>query len=414
MAMIVIADDQATNREFLATLLRYVGHQTVEATNGDEALRIIRAEQPDLLISDIVMPSMDGFELVRNLRADAQFASTRVIFCTATYLEDRARDLARACGVEHILLKPMEPQKVLMVVNEALGSQVQVSIAPSAAFERQHLNLVNDKLVEKVAELEILNAELERRVEARTAELATANARLREINALKDKFVAITSHDLRSPLAAIQNMVEIMLDEGQDLPEDPHRRYLGHIYDSTKHLTRLVSRLLDLADLESGRVQLELTQLYASQVAQQAVETLRASAEAKGIALLVVVEPGEQPIAADWMKLSQMIGNLIGNAIKFTPTGGRITVSTTSEPDEARICVADTGVGIPAEMLSQLFEKSHLVHTRGTSGEPGTGLGLTIVSELAALHGGRVEVTSEVARGSAFTVHLPANMEYKL
>jgi signal transduction histidine kinase len=411
MATILIADDQATNRDFLVTLLGYAGHRIVEAIDGVEALAMVRAEQPDLVIADIVMPCMDGFELVRNLRTDPLFAPTRVIFCTATYLEDEARDLARACGVVHVLIKPVEPQMVLDVVKKELGGHAPTPAAALTGFEREHLGLVTNKLVEKVAELEALNAELERRVEARTAELATANARLREINALKDKFVAVTSHDLRSPLAAIQNMVEIMLEEADTLPEDPHRRFLGHIYDSTKHLTRLVTRLLDLADLESGRVQLEAIELYAGRVAEQAIESLRASAEAKDIALLLVVEPAEQPIAADWMKLSQIVGNLIGNAIKFTPAGGQITVTVASSPAEARISVADTGVGIPAEMLSQLFEKSHLAHTRGTIGERGTGLGLTIVSELAALHGGRVEVTSEVGRGSAFTVHLPAGME---
>jgi signal transduction histidine kinase len=348
------------------------------------------------VISDIVMPTMDGFELVRQLRADAQLARTRVIFCTATYLEDKARDLAQAWGVAYVLTKPMEPQMVLNVVNAALGNAAPALIAPSAELEREHLGLVTNKLVEKVAELAALNAELERRVEARTAELAIANARLREINALKDKFVAVTSHDLRAPLAAIQNMIEIMIDEGEVLPEEPHRRFLGHIYDSTKHLTKMVTRLLDLANLESGRVQ------------RHAIESLRASADAKDIALALVVEPGEQSLTADWMKLSQIVTNLIGNAIKFTPAGGRITVTIASEPTGTRIGVVDTGVGIPGETLPQLFEKSRLFHTRGTAGERGTGLGLTIVAELAALHGGRIEAASEAGRGSTFTVHLPA------
>lgn len=408
MATIVIADDQASNREFLATLLGYAGHQIFMAADGAEALAVVRAQRPDLLISDIVMPAMDGFELVRTLRVDPQLARTRVIFCTATYLEDNAHDLARACGVSHILIKPMEPQAVLDLVNEALGGHPPSPISAPVEFERKHLGLVSNKLVEKVAELESLNAELEDRVEARTAELAAANARLRELNMLKDRFVAVTSHDLRSPLAAIQSMVEIILHDETPLPEQPHRRLLGYIYDSAQQLTRLVSRLLDLAELESGNVRLELTRLYLSQIAAQSIDALSASAAAKAITIELISAPDEQPLMADWTRLTQIVGNLIGNAIKFTPAGGSIIVTIASGPDGTHLAVADTGVGMTAEVCSQLFGKARLIHTPGTANEHGSGLGLTIVAELVALHGGQIEVTSEPGRGSRFTVYLPA------
>src|SRR6185295_4450998 len=153
--------------------------------------------RPDLVIVDILMPEMDGFEFVRQLRADPSIALTRVVFYTATYLEAETRELARACGVEHVIVKPAEPHVIFDIVRAVLDIDEPAPMPPLASeFDREHGRLLLDKLSQKVNELEALNAELEQRVEARTAELATANARLQELNRLKDELMAIASHDL--------------------------------------------------------------------------------------------------------------------------------------------------------------------------------------------------------------------------
>lgn len=409
MATILILDDRPANREFLVTLLGYAGYSLLEADDAETALASVRAALPDLVIADVLMPGMDGFEFVRELRADPAIASTRVIFYTATYLEAEARALAEACGVMHLLTKPAEPQQILETVQLALGEDVRAKPPPpNHEFERDHQRLLVDKLAQKVDELETLNAELEQRVAARTADLAEANTRLHELNMFKDNLLAITSHDLRSPLGAIQNMAEILLED-EDLPDDLRRRLTRNIYDSTHHLIDMVTKLLDLSRLEAGRVELEPIDLLASQVARQSIQALQASAEAKAITTQLVVEPGEQSLSADWMKLSQIMGNLLSNAIKFTPNGGQITVTVGPAPGGVRVSVADTGLGIPNDQLPVLFEKFRQVHTRGTADERGSGLGLAIVRELVDLHGGRIEVMSEPRRGSTFVVHLPAD-----
>ena len=408
MATILILDDRPANREFLVTLLGYAGYSLLEADDAEAALASVRAAPPDLVIADVLMPGVDGFEFVRQLRADPAIANTRVIFYTATYLEAEARALAEACGVMHLLTKPAEPQQILETVQLALGEDVRATPPPpNHEFERDHQRLLVDKLAQKVDELETLNVELEQRVAARTADLAEANTRLHELNVFKDNLLAIASHDLRSPLGAIQNMAEILLED-EDLPDDLRRRLTRNIYDSTHHLIDMVSKLLDLSRLEAGRVELEPIDLLASQVARQSIEALQASAEAKSIATQLVVEPGEQLLSADWMKLSQIMGNLLSNAIKFTPSGGQITVTVGPAPAGVRVSVADTGLGIPNDQLPGLFEKFRQVHTRGTADERGSGLGLAIVRELVDLHGGTIEVTSEPQRGSTFVVHLPA------
>lgn len=263
-----------------------------------------------------------------------------------------------------------------------------------------------NKLAQKVDELETLNAELEQRVQERTAELAEANTHLIELNALKDDFLAITSHDLRSPLGAIQNMAELLLEDSA-LPDPTRRRLTENIYELSRRQIELVSRLLDLARLEAGKADLEMADLYASDVAQQAIDLLRFSAQAKGIDLQLVVEPHELPVQADWMKLSQVVNNLLSNAIKFTGTGGQVVVTVGPERAGMRISVADNGLGIPAEQLPFLFEKFKQVHTLGTANERGSGLGLAIVRQLVELHSGSINVASERQRGSTFTVHLP-------
>lgn len=407
MATILVLDDRATNREFLVTLLSYAGHSTLEAADAKTALDLARSAHPDLVIADVLMPMIDGFDFVRQMRNESVIASTRVIFYTATYMEAETRALAEACGVTHMLTKPTEPELILETVQAALGMETpppQVALADE--FEREHQRLVLNKLTQKVDELEALNSELEERVAARTAELADANNRLRELNALKDNLLAMVSHDLRSPLGGILNTTELLLMEA-DISEDV--RYLTQsIYQSARQMIDMVSKLLDLSRIEAGKVALEPSELRASAVAQQALETFRISAQAKSISTRLAVAPGEPLLYADWTKLSQILNNLLSNAIKFTPPGGQVTVSVAPEPGGVQVAVADTGLGIPPEDLPHLFEKFRQIHLRGTADERGSGLGLAIVRQLAELHGGRIEISSQVGHGSTFTLHLPS------
>lgn len=169
MATILIVDDRPPNREFLVTLLGYGGHRLLEAADGAEGLTVARAERPDLVIADILMPTMDGYEFVRQLRADPAVADTRVIFCTAHYHEPEARSLAAACGVRDVLTKPCEPEEVLRVVESALSGVLDTVPAPSQAdelsFDRDHLALLTDKLTQKADELRRTNERLTALVE---------------------------------------------------------------------------------------------------------------------------------------------------------------------------------------------------------------------------------------------------------
>jgi signal transduction histidine kinase len=406
MATILILDDRKENRELLSTLLSYINHTVLEAATAAEALAMVRSARPDLVIADVLMPDVDGFEFVRQLRADPVIAHTRVIFYTATYMPSETRSLAEAVGVAQVLSKPAEPQAIIEVVQQVLDAPAAILTAPVENFEREHQRLLLDKLTQKVNELEAFNEGLEDLVAARTAELADANTRLSELNAFKDHILQITSHDLRSPLSVIMNSVELLLDEPA-LPEEV--AYLGrHIEASSRRMLQLIEQLLDLARLESGQFELELQPVQLSRVARQAAELAQTVAAAKRIAIEVVVGPDEALLEGDPIKLFQVMSNLLSNATKFTPPGGSICLSVAAAPGGMQVSVADTGLGIPAEALPRLFEKFQQVHRRGTAGEAGSGLGLAIVRQLVELHGGSITVQSTPGQGSTFNVFFPA------
>jgi len=408
MAIILVVDDHPLNRDFLTTLLHYAGHSLLEAASAGEALAIARAVQPDLLIADVLMPVIDGFELVRLLRADPAIAHTRVLFYTATYLAGEVLALARSCGVLQVLAKPTDPELILRAVEAALSAPLPAIVPlPAATFEQEHQRVLLSKLAEQTDALDLISGQLDQRVYERTAELDRANRTLIELNRAKDDMLTIISHDLRSPLGAIQSMAEIMMEDEQ-IPDELRRRLTRNIYDSARRLIELVTKMLDLARLEAGKVELEGIELRASDVVRQSIDCVRASAAAKQIGLDLIVDPGEMPLLADWLRLSQVLVNLLSNAIKFTSMGGQIAVLVRPEASGMCVSVADTGRGISAEALPHLFEKFSSAHSRGTANEPGSGLGLAIARELVELHGGTVEVASELNLGSTFTIHLPA------
>ena len=161
MAKILVVDDQAANRELVVTLIGHRGHQPLEAADGAEALALARAERPDLIISDILMPTMDGYEFVRQLRADPKLAASEVIFYSAHYLERQARNLAKVCGVSRVLVKPCEPEEILHAIDQALARAPEAVVPPKPGeFDREHLRVMTDKLVEKIADLQQANQRL--------------------------------------------------------------------------------------------------------------------------------------------------------------------------------------------------------------------------------------------------------------
>ena len=237
-------------------------------------------------------------------------------------------------------------------------------------------------------------------------ELGEQNERLRELDRLKDEFVALVSHELRTPLTSIRGYLELVLDgEAGDLTDD-QREFLGIVERNAHRLLALVGDLLFLAQVEAGKLSLELGAVDLSSLAAETVETARPLAEEKGVTLTLA--SGPLPLlAGDRIRLAQLLDNLVSNGVKFTPSGGRVDVRVRGERGRAVIEVRDTGMGVPPGEQDHLFERFFRASKATEQAIPGTGLGLAISKAIVHAHGGRITVASEEGKGSTFRVDLP-------
>jgi signal transduction histidine kinase len=248
---------------------------------------------------------------------------------------------------------------------------------------------------------EVDNAELLRALEETNRKLETANRH-------KSEFVANVSHELRTPLTAIKGAADLLLRELVGPLTERQAHHLARVRSNAQHLAGLIESLLDLAKVEAGRLELRVTRLPLESLVQEVVETLRPVAGPKRITLEVVPDDASITVRADPERVNEVLMNLIGNAIKFTPVQGTVTVTLAKSGGHwARVSVTDDGPGIPEEETERIFDKFHQVPDTGGQKPPGTGLGLAIARALVELHGGRIWVESRLARGSTFSFTLP-------
>jgi signal transduction histidine kinase len=251
-------------------------------------------------------------------------------------------------------------------------------------------------------------SELEKKVEDRTRALALANERLKELDRTKSHFVAHVSHELRTPLTAIKGAVDLMLREMAGPLTDKQIHYLTRVRANTQHLAGLINDLLDLSKIESGKIEVKSRRVSLGGVVHEVVEALRPVAAEKVIALETTLHEPSILVWADRDKINQVLMNLIGNAIKFTPVHGRVTVSALRNGGESvQVSVSDNGPGVAPHDREKIFAKFYRVAEVNGENSKGTGLGLAIAKALVELHGGKIWVESEEGRGSTFSFTLP-------
>ncbi|HEU4597258.1 MAG TPA: ATP-binding protein [Pyrinomonadaceae bacterium] len=307
-------------------------------------------------------------------------------------------------------LPPVEGAEVRKRVAE-LRALITTEEDDSALEElsRQNRDLVQvlSELEEKREQLERLNGELE----ASNRELNEANAKLRELSEMKEEFLALTTHDLRSPLTVISGVINFFTSGrlGDLTPEQ--KNMVSMMERNTQSLIELVNDLLDASKLESGTMRLDLASIELGGLVQELHEGMIPMAREKEITLEESVPEDLPPLSADRPKLRRVLVNLLSNALKFTPKGGRVEVSATVEGRFVRVSVADSGVGIAPEDMERLFDKYEQARSRATRSEKGTGLGLYITRQLVELHGGTIEAHSELGKGSTFSFTIPTAEE---
>jgi signal transduction histidine kinase len=393
---ILIVDDEPKNLTVLETILDDPDYLLVRAGSADEALLALVAEQFALLILDIRMPGMTGFELAEVIKQRKKTAEVPIIFLTAYYSEDQHILEGYGSGAVDYLHKPVNPQIL----------RSKVAVFAELHRKSRDAALANRSLIAEVAErrnaeekLRELNDTLEQRVAERTEEL-------RQANRLKDEFLAMLGHELRNPLAAITNAVQVIHTAGVDAARTAWAMSL--VDRQTKNLRRIVDDLLDVARVTRGRIDLRKEPVDLVQVVGQAVDVVQPLLRGKEELEVVLLGPGPLRVDADLTRLEQSIVNLLLNAIKYTLESRRIKITIERVDSEAVVSISDNGIGIAPEMLARIFQLFTQADRSLDRAQGGLGIGLFICQRLIELHGGTISASSVgLGHGSVFNVRLP-------
>jgi two-component system, sensor histidine kinase and response regulator len=364
--VILVVDDQPNNLKVIASVLGS-DYSVSIANSGPNALKILENYTPDLILLDIMMPDMDGFEVCRKIMENERIMHIPIIFLSAKAdVEDVIRGFS--CGAVDYITKPFNATEV-------------------EARVRNHLNLKH-----------ALN------------DLKIANQNLHELNATKDKLFSIIAHDLKSPFNGILGLSEILLDQVRLKNYDGVDEYAEMIYQSSQRAFDLLLNLLEWSRSQTGRIE------YAPEIFELNgfIETITPLFDDVAAHKSIIIKRNlTQNILAyaDKKMISVVLRNLISNAIKFTRQEGEIIIDTRKEQNEITVTVSDNGVGISKHRIEWLFHIDQSDSTHGTAGEQGTGLGLILCKEFVEKHGGRIWAESEEGRGSAFSFALPLELQ---
>ncbi|WP_294332863.1 hybrid sensor histidine kinase/response regulator [uncultured Sphingomonas sp.] len=365
----LLVDDLDENLLALEALLRRDGLECLKARSGDEALELLLVHDVALALLDVQMPGMDGFELAEFLRGNERTRHVPIIFLTAGSADARRRFRGYEAGAVDFLQKPVDAG--------VLWSKSNVF------FE----------LYEQRRQIIAQRDELERL----TKNLQLADRR-------KNAFLGMVGHELRNPIMAFGAGLHLLRRRPEGEAAEQVR---GQMERQVGHMTRLIEDLLDVARIDQGKIVLRAERMNLADAVALAVELSRPQIDGQGHALTVNLPEAPIWIHADQARIAQVVSNLLSNAAKYTPPGGAIRVIVRREGAWAAIEVADTGLGIPAEMQAQVFELFAQVD-RGEGQPEGLGIGLALVRQLVTLHGGGIELKeSAVGRGSTFLVLLP-------
>jgi len=361
MSEILIVDDNPSNLDLLGRMLREHSHHVRAVTSGRRALETAQISPPDLILLDISMPEMDGYETCRRFKADPGLAVIPVIFISA--LDDVLDKLkAFSVGGEDYITKPFQAEEAMARVDHQL------------------------------------------RILTLQRELREQNEKLKFLNEQKNQFLGIVAHDLRNPLSGIVLTAQ-MIDGEEDLEriwKDAQR-----IYKEGMDMNLLIGRFLDVVAIESGRVRPEPESLEPSTLLKERAYRHEASARAKGLCLELVLPESEPQVWADPKFVAEILDNLLSNAVKFSPAGKAITLRLEGTQHEVVLSVEDQGPGLTEEDRKRLFGRFAVLSAKPTGGEKSTGLGLSIVKHMVDAMSGRIWVESEPEKGAAFRVALP-------
>jgi len=382
------------------SILADLGHRLVSANSGIEALEKLMAGEFAVILLDVSMPGMDGFETASLIHDHPRFEKTPIIFVTGVHVTELDRLQGYKVGAVDYVYIPLVP--------EVLRGKVAVLV--ELYRQRRELQRLNRHLARANAELAQAHAELEarktRELEALNADLKRANADLASADRQKDQFLAMLAHELRNPLAPIRNALQIMRRKGMADPELVWTREV--IERQLVQLSRLVDDLLDVSRITRGKINVSREVIELGTLIERGLETAQPLIGERRHELAVDVPDGSVRLYGDLTRLTQVVGNILSNAAKYTDCGGRIALSAHVDGASVHIRVRDSGIGIPAEQLAQVFDLFTQLSPASERAPGGLGIGLALVRTLVELHGGTVSAHSAgPGCGSEFVVRLP-------
>ncbi|MET0596061.1 MAG: hybrid sensor histidine kinase/response regulator [Polyangiaceae bacterium] len=371
-AAILAVDDYPANLIAIKRILEPLGHEIVRAHSGEEALRLVGEREFAVILMDANMPGMDGYQTTKLIKEQPGSEAVPVIFLTGIDRDPLATFRGYGTGAVDYLVKPVEPH--------VLRSKISVFIE---LFRRRE---------EMRQQAELLQAE-------RIARVA-AEAKI----AAREEILAAVSHDLGNPIAAASAGATLLLRRGDALGDETICRQAELVHRALERMYKLVTDLLHASQIEGGRLPIERGQHEASDILRQAADLLSPLAARKSQELICTLPERCIPVFCDRERVHQVLSNLVGNAFKFTPEGGKITLDARAEQTEVIFRIADTGPGIAAADLPHIFDRywqaaGHRRH--------GLGLGLALAQGIILAHGGRIWAESELGQGATFFFALP-------
>ena len=413
---ILIVDDHRDNLLALEAVLSPLGHRMVRAASGRAALKVLLQEEIALILLDVAMPDVDGYEVAELIRGRQANRDTPIIFITANPKSASAVFKGYSVGAVDYIFKPVSADVLISKVNVFVDLYRR-----SRALKRQAQDLrrAHDELDlrvrERTEELARTNQRLKaviaqrRRAEGERAELLgreqEARREAERVNRTKDEFLATLSHELRTPLNAMLGWAHL-LETGQ-LEPNSVQRAVKVIKSNALAQKQLIEDILDVSRIINGKMMLKMSSVDIRGIVDGALDTLRPAAEAKRITVTIDV-PDVLETCGDRDRLQQVVWNLLSNAIKFTPRDGRVDVRVDNLGTDLRLVVSDNGQGIAPAFIPHIFDRFSQADSSATRAHGGLGLGMAIVRHLVELHGGTVQAESEGEnRGATFTVTLP-------
>lgn len=399
-ANILLVDDQPARLLSYEVILRDRDWNLVPAHSGIEALKLLMAREFAVILLDVNMPEMDGFETASLIHQHPRYEKTPIIFVTGVHVTDFDRLKGYKLGAFDYVYVPVVPEIL----------RAKVSVLVELYNKRRELQTLNSELALTNAALaeanDALVKEKERELDKLNVSLQTANDALRQADRRKDEFLAMLAHELRNPLAPLRMVAELMGPSENLSPR--HDEMLQIMRHQVQMMVRLVDDLMEVSRINRGKILLQRRVADVREIIRDAVEVSRPLIDAAKHQLTIRLPATALMVDVDAVRIAQVVANLLNNAAKYTPDGGLITIEADAEDGYAVVRVRDNGIGIRTDLIPELFKLFVQGEVVSSRAKGGLGIGLALVRDLVNLHGGEVFASSDGSgKGSQFVVRLP-------